>query len=541
MRIRVDRVSIGERGALLQSREGLRALSGRRVVVVGAGPGGLATALLLARAGVHVTLVERDGAVGGRTKTVEAPGGYRFDIGPTFFLYPQILADIFESCGERLEDHVDLKRLDPQYHLVFEQGGEIRATGDVPRLEAEIARIAPDDAVNVERFFTENRTKLNFFKPVLEQAFHRFSSMASPAMLAALPHLHPGRSVDRDLKRYFADPRVRLAFSFQTKYLGMSPFRCPSLFTILSFLEYEHGVYHPVGGCGAVSEAMAGLARRMGVDIRLNTTVERVLFEGKRASGVVAGGETLTADAVVINGDFAKVIQDLVPEKRRPRWRDTKIAKARLSCSTFMLYLGIEGPMPEALGHHTILLAKEYERNLKEITDGVLPSEPSFYVQHAGATDGGMAPPGHTALYVLVPVPNLKSGIDWAVEAPRYRRLVLERLKLLGLRDIESRIRYERVVDPRDWRDEFAVHEGATFNLSHDLMQMLWFRPHNRFGPGLYLVGGGTHPGSGLPVIYEGARISARLLIEELAREKAPAVLADLPSTSPLATQGDAP
>ncbi len=137
---------------------------------------------------------------------------------------------------------------------------------------------------------------------------------------------------------------------------------------------------------------------------------------------------------------------------------------------------------------------------------------------------------------MLVPVPNLKSDVDWESVGPAYRKLVLERLKLLGLHDIEDRIRYERVIDPRGWQDEFAVHEGATFNLAHDLLQMLWFRPHNRFGPGLYLVGGGTHPGSGLPVIYEGARISARLLIEDLAREKAPAILAELPSTSPLAT-----
>ncbi|WP_425452478.1 phytoene desaturase family protein [Methylobacterium radiodurans] len=526
----------------------MRRLSGRRVVIVGAGPGGLASALLLARAGLHVTLIERDAQVGGRTKTVEAPGGYRFDIGPTFFLYPQILADIFQSCGERLEDHVRLERLDPQYHLVFEgkdaqgrQGvsGEIRATGDVARLEAEVARIAPDDARNIKKFFAENRTKLTFFKPVLEQAFHRFRSMASPAMLAALPYLHPGRSVDKDLRRYFADPRVRLAFSFQTKYLGMSPFRCPSLFTILSFLEYEHGVYHPVGGCGAVSEAMAGLARRMGVDIRLNTSVERVLFEGKKAVGVVVGGETLRADAVMINGDFAKVVPELVPEARRPRWRDAKVAKARLSCSTFMLYLGIEGPMPAGLGHHTILLAEAYERNIREITEGTLPMQPSVYVQHAGFTDGGMAPPGHTALYVLVPVPNLKAGIDWAATRDGYRALVLERLKLLGIENLESRIRYERIVDPTQWRDDFAVHEGATFNLAHDLMQMLWFRPHNKFGPGLYLVGGGTHPGSGLPVIYEGARISARLLIEDLLGARVPAS-AGLPETAPLATGGEA-
>ena len=506
-----------------------RSSSGRRVTVIGAGPGGLAAALLLAREGAQVTVFEKDGQVGGRTRTVTAPGGYRFDIGPTFFLYPKILADIFTACGERLEDHVQLERLDPQYHLVFEGAegvppSEIRARSALEDLQAEIARLAPADAANLPRFFTENRVKLAAFKPVLEQSFDRLRDLATPAMLAALPYLRPLATVDRDLKRYFADPRVRLAFSFQSKYLGMSPFRCPSLFTILSFLEYEHGVYHPIGGCGAVCEAMAGLARRMGVDIRLGEGVERVTFEGERANGVEVGGARHAADAIVVNGDFAQAVKALVPEPRRRRWTDRHIGRARLSCSTFMLYLGVEGTMPEALGHHTVLLARDYARNIREVGDGILPEEPSFYVQHAGYTDGGMAPPGHTSLYVLVPVPNLRQGqasrIDWAEAGPRFRRLVLDRLKLVGLGDLESRIRYERMVTPVEWRDDFAVHEGATFNLSHDLRQMLYFRPHNRFGPGLYLVGGGTHPGSGLPVIFEGARITARLMAEDFARER---------------------
>jgi phytoene desaturase len=493
-----------------------------RVAIVGAGPGGLAAALLLAAAGVSVTIFEKDDAVGGRTRTVTAPGGYRFDIGPTFFLYPRVLAEIFAACGEDLADHVKLKPLDPQYHLVFEGGGEIRATPDRERLAAEIARLSPADARNIGRFLDDNRAKLKAFKPVLEQAFCRPASIASPAMLAALRHMRPHASVDGDLRRYFSDPRVRLAFSFQTKYLGMSPFRCPSLFTILSFLEYEHGVFHPIGGCGAVSEAMAALARRMGVDIRLGTPVEKVLYRGDRPAGVVAGGATVAADAVVVNGDFGHAVRRLVPEQHRRRWPDAKIDRARLSCSTFMLYLGIEGDVGP-LEHHTIYLSQAYERNIGEIGDGVLPQEPSLYVQHAGRSDPSMAPPGHTSLYVLVPVPNQRAGIDWSVEAPRFRAIVLKRLAALGLRDIENRIRYERMVTPADWQGEFAINEGATFNLSHDLGQMLYFRPHNRFGPGLYLVGGGTHPGSGLPVIYEGARITTRLLLGDLAAERVPA------------------
>lgn len=491
-----------------------------QVAIIGAGPGGLAAAMLLAKEGIPVTIFERESVVGGRTRTIAAPGGYKFDIGPTFFLYPRVLNDIFEACGERLEDYVRLERLDPQYHLVFEGGGEIRATADLTRLEQEIGRLAPADAGNVRRFLSDNRAKLASFRPVLEQAFSSPADLVSPAMLAALPKLRPFSSVDGDLKRYFADPRIRLAFSFQTKYLGMSPFQCPSLFTILSFLEYEHGVYHPIGGCGAVSEAMAAVARRMGVDIRLNTPAERILYENGEAVGVRVGGKCVAAGSVVVNGDFGHAMRHLVPQEMRPRWRDRKLERAKLSCSTFMLYLGIEGEVGN-LSHHTILLSRDYERNIREITDGILSEEPSVYVQHAGATDPSLAPAGHTSLYVLVPVPNLRCNIDWAREAPRYRKLVLDRLRFLGLGDIESRIRFERMVTPNGWQDEFAVFEGATFNLAHNLTQMLYFRPHNRFGRNVYLVGGGTHPGSGLPVIYEGARITTRLLLEDRERRRA--------------------
>ncbi|MES2712190.1 MAG: phytoene desaturase family protein [Pseudomonadota bacterium] len=490
-----------------------------RVAVIGAGPGGLAAAMQLAAAGARVTLYEKDAVVGGRTRVLTTPEGYRFDLGPTFFLYPRILAEIFETCGTRLEDEVDLIRLDPLYRLIFdgEQRVTINATADMPRMAEEIAKLCPHDARNLGRFMAENRAKLEKFRPVLERAFHSKTDLLGFDMLKALRLMRPYRSVDADLGAHFNDPRVRLAFSFQTKYLGMSPFRCPSLFTILSFLEYEHGVFHPRGGCGTVSEAMARVAERLGVEIKLSTPIDSIAFEGRRAVGVEVGGVRHPADAVVVNGDFAHAVPKLIPNAVRKHWTNKRIEKARYSCSTFMLYLGVEGTFPQ-LAHHSILLSADYKRNIAEIEGGIIPDMPSVYVQNPVVTDASMAPPGHSAIYVLIPVPNLRHGADWSAEAPRYRALAIERIKALGIPDIEQRIRYEHNVTPQMWHDDYAIGYGATFNLSHDLGQMLCFRPGNRFADaeGVYLVGGGTHPGSGLPVIYEGARITAGLVAQDL-------------------------
>ena len=483
--------------------------------------------MLLAAQGARVTVFERDAVVGGRTRTLAAPGGYRFDAGPTFFLYPRILREIFAACGAELDAEVDLIRLDPQYRLVFEGSPPVTldATADPHRMAAEIAKLDHEDAAGLPSFMADNRAKLAAFRPVLERPFHGLSDYLAPAVMKGLCHLRPWASLDSDLKRHFRDPRTRLAFTFQSKYLGMSPFRCPSLFSILSFLEYEHGVFHPRGGCGAVSEAMARLAGRLGVEIHLGARVDRIAFEGGRAAGVEVAGRRHAADAVVVNADFAHAMPGLMPQALRPQWPDAKIAKARYSCSTFMLYLGIEGALP-GLAHHTVLLAEDYARNLRQIEAGEIPDHPSIYVQAAAATDPSLAPAGHSTLYVLVPVPNLRGGADWTAEASRYRRIALDRLKAIGLHDIEARIRYERMVTPRDWQEDFGVGFGATFNLAHDMRQMLHFRPRNRFGKarGVYLVGGGTHPGSGLPVIYEGARISTRLLMQDLGMAAMPAL-----------------
>jgi len=333
-----------------------------------------------------------------------------------------------------------------------------------------------------------------------------------------LPYLKPWKSLHAELAGYFRDPRLQLAFTFQSKYLGMSPFQCPSLFSILSFLEYEYGVFHPIGGCNALSAAMARIATELGATIRLNEPVREVLFENRRAVGVRTDKGDLRADAVVLNADFGHAMKTLIPAAMRRRWTDETIERKLFSCSTFMMYLGLEGTCDQ-LAHHNIYVAKNYRSNLEDIEKRhVLTEDPSFYVENPCRTDKTMAPAGHSALYVLVPVSHRHPNIDWSKERARYRELALRQLGKLGLTDVESRIRFERIVTPVEWENKVGIFKGATFNLAHNLGQMLHLRPRNRFEEfeRMYLVGGGTHPGSGLPVIFESARISAKLLLEDL-------------------------
>jgi len=493
-----------------------------RVVVIGAGPGGLAAAMLLAADGADVTVLEKAATPGGRSGSIREDG-FTFDVGPTFFLYPEILEQIFAACGRNLFDEVAFKRLDPMYRITFEGGGAIDATADLERMKGEIAKLSPRDAEQLPGFMEDNRRKFELFKPSLQRAFSSPLDFLDGNFLKAAGAMRPHLSVDADLRRFFEDPRTRQAFSFQTKYLGMSPFQCPSLFTILALLEYDYGVLHPVGGCGAVVRRMAEICAEMGVDIRYETPARGFVYDGKRVVGVKTDAGAVDARSVFVNADFAHAMGELVPDERRPAWTDEKLAKKRFSCSTFMLYLGIEGTVD--LPHHSIVLSEDFEGNIDDIQERMLlPKKPSFYVCNPSPTDPTMAPEGKSALYVLVPVPHVNEKITWSpATTDAMREHALNRIEAtLGVSDLRPRIVYEKRLTPVSWRDELSVYKGATFNLAHTLDQMLLFRPRNRFAeiPGLYLVGGGTHPGSGLPVIFESARISTGLWAEDRKRRR---------------------
>lgn len=496
------------------------------VAIVGAGPGGLASAMLLAASGVKVTVYEAAPVVGGRTSRItlhdDAGQAFHFDRGPTFFLMPYVLEEIFAAAGKRLHDYADLTRLDPMYRLLLGRPGKdplvVDTTQDVERMAAQLESIERGAGAEFKRFIADNRVKLDRMTPLLRRPIRKFTDLIAKDAMKCAPILAPHKSVHDLLGKYFDDPLVKIALTFQSKYLGMSPMECPSLFTILPFIEYEYGIWHPRGGCNALMHAMADACEEMGVTIRTGAPVERIAFSGKRATGVVIDGATFAHEHVVVNADATWAMKNLIPENiRRAQDSDANLDAKRYSCSTYMLYLGLEGKVD--LPHHTIYVSKTYEENLKDITTrGALTDDCSTYVCNPSATDPTLAPEGSSALYVLVPTPNCKASIDWRAADPIVRERALRVMEQeMGIEHARERIVCEQRITPDDWRAN-NINFGATFNLAHNIGQMLHKRPHHELQgvENVWLVGGGTHPGSGLPVIFLSSQITSKLLCERV-------------------------
>ena len=503
---------------LVTSPQPMSASASPNVAIIGAGPGGLASALLLAKSGVNVTVFERSGSVGGRNKVFDRDG-FKFDLGPTFFHYPEVIEDIFKAIGMDAHEELNLHKLDLNYRLIFGKGGQLDCTSDLDQMTERIRDLSGDSNANAfRRYVVDNRLKLAKSKACLQEPWYGPSDLLSKRAMRVAGVLRPQRSVAGDLLKLFDDDRLMLAMSFQTKYLGMSPFNCPSLFTMLAFLEYEYGIFHPIGGLGSVSERMASIAKDLGVTFRMNEAVESVIMDGKTIKGVKTSNGEFFADRVIMNADFANGMTQLFPDTVRKKWSNKKLDKKKYSCSTFMLYLGVDRTYND-LPHHQIYASKNYEQNLEDIEKHhkITWDDPSVYVQNACVTDPGLAPDGCSTVYALVPVSHVHDNIDWSKEKDAYRDRILDQIESkLGFENIRDHIVTEMVITPEDWGDH--CYRGAVFNLAHGLDQMLWRRPKNQFDEinNLYLVGGGTHPGSGLPVIYESARISSKLLLDSL-------------------------
>lgn len=482
-------------------------------IVVGSGFGGLAAAVRLGARGYRVTVLERLGQPGGRART-HAQDGFTFDAGPTIVTAPHLFEELWSLAGRRMADDVTLVPVDPFYRIRFSDGSTFEASGDPERMRDEVRRLSPGDLAGYESFVAFSRELCRVgFEELGDRPFSSFADMVRVA--PELVRLKAYRSVYGLVSGFVRDERLRQALSFHPLFVGGDPFRAPSLYALIAWLERRWGVHYAMGGVGRIVEGLVGLIEGQGGAVRYGAEVERILVEDGRASGVrLAGGETIAAGIVVSNADSTFTYGALLGREPRRRWTDKKLAAASHSMSLFVWYFGTRRRYAD-IPHHLILMGPRYRGLLKDIFRRKrLADDFSLYLHRPTATDPSMASEGCDAFYVLAPVPNLQGATDWAAEAEPYRRRIERALEASVLPGLSGELVTSRIATPLTFRDDFLSPHGAAFGLEPVLTQSAWFRPHNvsEEVANLYLVGAGTHPGAGLPGVLSSAKILDRVV-----------------------------
>lgn len=481
-------------------------------VVIGSGFGGLAAAVRLRAMGWRVTVLEALDQPGGRAR-VFRQDGFTFDAGPTVITAPWLIEELFALAGRRMADYVELMPVDPFYRILFADGSQFDYVGDEERLLAQVRALSPRDvdgyrrlAAHAERIFDVGFTQL------ADQPFGRAADMLRviPSMLRLESH----RTVAGLVARYIRDERLRQAFTFEPLLVGGNPFTTTSIYLLIHWLERKWGVHFARGGTTAIVQALVRLLEELGVEVRTNAPVAEVLVSGGRTAGVrLEDGSTVDADLVVSNADPSWVYSRMLPARHRPRHRDARVRRMRQSMSLFVGYFGSRRQYPE-LAHHTIVLGPRYRGLLDDIfRKRVLARDFSLYLHAPTRSDPSMAPPGQEAFYVLSPVPNLRSGVDWEAERGPYFERVLEELEGRVLPGVRDEIATSLTLTPLEFERDLRSVDGAAFGPEPILRQSAYFRYHNQSPDvrGLYFVGAGTHPGGGVPGVLCSAKVLDRV------------------------------
>ena len=499
-------------------RAGAPVTPGRpEAIVIGAGLGGLASAMRLGAKGYAVTVIDRLDRPGGRGSSI-TQDGHRFDLGPTIVTVPQVYEKLWAACGRDFHQDVDLRPLDPFYEIRWPDGTVFTARQSTESMEAEVARLSPGDVRGYRQFLKDaERRYVVGFEGMVAEPMHLIWDTVK--VLPTFGVLRADQSILALAKKRVKNPYLRMALSFHPLFIGGDPRNVTSMYALVSHLEKEFGVHYAMGGVQAIADAMAKVVRAQGGLIRLGQTVDEILIRDNAAEGVrLAGGEVLHAPLVVSNADAGHTYSRLLRKAPRKRWSDAKLKRAKWSMGLFVWYFGTRGTKGKwaDVGHHTIVSGPRYEGLLRDIFhNGRLSDDMSLYVHRPSVTDPGVAPEGGDTFYALSPVPHLgfAGGTDWAQEAERYKAKVAAVLEKLipGFRD---HLTTEVVFTPETFRDRYLSPLGAGFSLEPRILQSAWFRPHNisEEARGLYLVGAGTHPGAGVPGVVSSAEVLAKLV-----------------------------
>ena len=486
----------------------------KTAAIIGAGIGGVATAIFLAKNGYKVDIYEKNSAPGGRCGQL-IRDGHRFDLGATMLMMPGIYKDVFSSLGIPLFERKDIRPLDDLYKIYFDNNDFITFSKDERKMKADHDRIEPGSFKTSRKYISEGYEifRLGIDK-LIARNFTGLFQFTNFRNILLLIRLKTYISNYRYAKRFFRSEHLRMAYTFQNIYVGQSPFNSPALFCMVPAAEITEGSFFPEGGMYSIVEILLNEATDKGVKVHYNMPVAKIRAEHNRADSIILeDGLEIKADIIVANADLPYVYRKLLPDKAKSR----KLDRMKYSASAICIHMALDKQYPQ-LGHHSVFLSDDFRKGLDKIfKEKSVSKKPSFYLHAPATTDPSAAPPGHDSLTFTIGAGHVDKNFrqDWEVLKKQSRDAVVERLKHFGLRDIEDHIKFEIIYTPQNWESACNISRGSVFgSLAHNMMQMGYFRPHNRHDryKNLYFVGGSTHPGNGIPNVL----LSAKLVTERI-------------------------
>lgn len=492
----------------------------KRVNVVGAGTAGLAAAVRLAADGYDVHLYEKNEKIGGKMYQINEEG-FRFDVGPTIVMTPDIYNEVFEYAGRDPKNYIPMKRLDPMMGVTYPDGKAFSLNNDLVDLIELLENESEADAAGFMRYMSNIYDRYLVAKnKILNRSYRKLGDFINPEGLVDIYNLQTFDNAYNEMGKYINNEYLKKMFGFQTLYIGISPHSGPSLYNMIPMMEMFYGVWHIEGGMYTMAQGMANVFEELGGTIHLNAHVEEVLIDNKETIGIRVNGQNILSDYTMVNADFPYAMKHLIPdETQRGKYTDKKVDEMEYSCSCFILYLGTDKEYKtEAV--HTFHMASDFDKNISDIFDtGVPPEDPSIYVFNTSQADESLAPEGKHSLYVLVPVPDLSLYDDWSDDfVEKYREKILDIVETKEpFADLRDHIVYENIYTPKRFKEDFHAYNGATFGLRPSLFQSAYFRPHNKFdyADNLYFCGSSIHPGAGVPTVLQSAKLSVEELLKD--------------------------
>jgi len=485
----------------------------KKIIIIGSGFGGLASALRMRAKGFDITLVEKHPDLGGRARVFKKDK-FIYDGGPTVITAPYLFDELFSLFNKKISDYVKIVPLDLWYRFVFNDGETFDYNGDDKAMEKQIKKISSKDYVGYKKLvnFTEKIFNKGF-TDLSDRPFNNLIFMLK--QVPALLKLKSYKSVYSLVSTYISNEKLRRVFSMHPLLVGGNPFSTTSIYTLILFLEKKWGIHYSMGGTGSVVNALEKLMREENIKIIKNAEVTEILTENKNVKAIkINNSEVINCDYIICNSDPPNVYKNLIKSKNNYDFLfKQKMKRMDYSMGLFVYYFGSKKKYDD-VAHHTIYFGKSYEKHLDKIFEKkVLSDDISYYLHRPSATDPNMAPDGHDAFYVLVPVPNNLSKINWSIEGDKFKNLVLDKMDKSVLPGIKENVVSDFYLTPDYFEKDLATLHGSGFSIQPKFSQSAYFRFHNQseIFKNLYFVGAGTHPGAGMPGVLSSAKVLDRL------------------------------